>query len=317
MAPALVGFPAGWDTGRPWFFTGQTVRGAAHLVKPPPPPFPAQPVQGSRLGPLPPTGLFAQRQSRPMTSAAKAAAATAPPDPAEACPRKRVAGLCHPGAALTPTGGMQGISSGATAVSCKADDVAQPSSQPSAAGNQDVVKVEDATVKLLKASAEGLASGLSSAGQGSTAVDFESAAAAAAETVRAGTSGGAGSGSAAATDSGVCLDRSYLGTSGGSGGANSKATRESGADAGASRPVQSSEQCSDTAAAAPVAAMAAAPAAGVTADAVPLCASPRAELVRRRVGDAAYARLRDDVLRQHALHREQARRRRVFFLPKF
>ena len=69
-----VAFPAGWNNTKPWFM-GQGARsgassqpeqlpgGQSALVKPtmPPPPFPSQPWQGSRLGPLPPVGPLAQR----------------------------------------------------------------------------------------------------------------------------------------------------------------------------------------------------------------------------------------------------------------
>ena len=68
-----LAFPAGWNTTKPWFM-GQGARsgassqperlprGQSPLVKPamPPPPFPSQPWQGSRLGPLPPVGPLAQ-----------------------------------------------------------------------------------------------------------------------------------------------------------------------------------------------------------------------------------------------------------------
>lgn len=68
---ASVAFPAGWNNSTPWYMTGaQPKPGSANgsgngggqqpnaptAVKPtmPPPAFPAQPWQGSRLGPLPP-----------------------------------------------------------------------------------------------------------------------------------------------------------------------------------------------------------------------------------------------------------------------
>ena len=68
-----VAFPAGWNNTKPWFMghgarsgassqPEQLPGGQSALVKPamPPPPFPSQPWQGSRLGPLPPVGPLAQ-----------------------------------------------------------------------------------------------------------------------------------------------------------------------------------------------------------------------------------------------------------------
>lgn len=70
-----VAFPAGWNNTKPWF-VGSGARDdsaqaqasvQANPVKPmmPPPPFPSQPWQGSRLGPLPPVEPLAQC---PMTA---------------------------------------------------------------------------------------------------------------------------------------------------------------------------------------------------------------------------------------------------------
>lgn len=60
-----VAFPAGWNNATPWFKAGGAqqaagaVQGAAGGKRAmPPPAFPAQPWQGSRLGPLPPIGPY-------------------------------------------------------------------------------------------------------------------------------------------------------------------------------------------------------------------------------------------------------------------
>jgi len=289
LAPASVGFPAGWDTGRPWFLAGPARAGAALPVKPPPPPFPAQPVQGSRLGPLPPVGLFAQRQSRPLTSAATnaAAAAAAPPDPAEICPPKPCA---------------------AAVAAARADAAA-------AAASEDAACAKVAPAKVLKPSA-GPGSGPSSA---STAVDSESTAAAAACEPGGGGGGGsrAASGSAAATDS-VCLDRSgYAGSGSGGASGNSKAPACPDAGAASARAPAAQPPVADAGAPSEAgvqpggacAACEGAAASVAAPDALP-GATPRAERVRRRLGDDAYQQLRGEVLAQHAQHREQARRNR-------
>ena len=69
-ADASVAFPAGWNTTKPWFVGAKVDSGGQEAVSPvqaphvkpvmPPPPFLAQPWQGSRLGPLPPVGPLAQ-----------------------------------------------------------------------------------------------------------------------------------------------------------------------------------------------------------------------------------------------------------------
>ena len=81
-----MAFPAGWNNSRPWFVAAQQQQqqalpapegspprgsgspggangnpaGGAGAVRPvmPPPPFPQQPWQGSRLGPLPPLAIY-------------------------------------------------------------------------------------------------------------------------------------------------------------------------------------------------------------------------------------------------------------------
>jgi len=283
LAPASVGFPAGWDTGRPWFLAGPARAGAALPVKPPPPPFPAQPVQGSRLGPLPPVGLFAQRQSRPLTSAATnaAAAAAAPPDPAEICPPKPCA-----------------------AAAARPDAAA-------AAAPDDAACATGAPAKAIKPSA-GPGSGPSSA---STAVDSESTAAAVACEAGGGGGSRAASGSAAATDS-ICLDRSGYAGSGSGGASGSSKAPGACPDAGAAsaRAPAAQPSAADTGAPSeagvqPAGADAAHASEGATAPvATPLPgATPRSERVHRRLGDGAYQRLRGEVLAQHAQHREQAR----------
>ena len=70
-----VAFPAGWNNTKPWFVGSGAGHDSAQAqgpvqanpVKPmmPPPPFPSQPWQGSRLGPLPPVRPLAQC---PMTA---------------------------------------------------------------------------------------------------------------------------------------------------------------------------------------------------------------------------------------------------------
>ncbi|BDA48521.1 hypothetical protein COCOBI_12-2010 [Coccomyxa sp. Obi] len=77
-APTSVAFPAGWNNAKPWFEAAGQQQAAARAggsggsggsgggqgagagVRPtmPPPAFPAQPWQGSRLGPLPPIGPY-------------------------------------------------------------------------------------------------------------------------------------------------------------------------------------------------------------------------------------------------------------------
>ena len=278
LAPAAVSFPAGWDTGRPWFLTEQAGRGAALPVKLPPPPFPAQPVQRSRLGPLPPTGLFAQRQSRPSAAAAKAAAAAAPPDPAEACPPKPRGNCASGELAAKPERASWG--SGAT----DATAAAGAPSRGGAKGSERGGAKPGAEARPRSASR--------SAGAASTALESKNTVAVA-RTPASGASGGA-SGSAAATDS-VCADTRFCSGGSGSGGANST-VRDSGADGRASAtPVSTQRGAQEARAPEPE------PAAPKSA------ACTRAERVHARLGDAAYARLRDAVIAQHAQHREQVR----------
>jgi hypothetical protein len=83
-----VAFPAGWNNSRPWFVApaqpgteaaaaaGAASAGGGPLGSPgggaagmrpvmPPPPFPQQPWQGSRLGPLPPLAIYPGWSSKP------------------------------------------------------------------------------------------------------------------------------------------------------------------------------------------------------------------------------------------------------------